>query len=105
MQTDAQLKAEMDLDYAFVKEVQKALDNATTNRQAANAVYRACVKHCKAIGNKPEIEVTIKHKGKDHYYVGYESGPYEWAVVATLNSTGRIYAEPYYSFDLNFYPL
>jgi hypothetical protein len=88
----------------FMATVQKALDTAQTNREAANAIYRACVKHCKAIGNKPEIEVILKRKGKNHYYVGYESGPYEWAVTATLNSMGRIYAEPYYSFDLNFYP-
>jgi hypothetical protein len=92
-------------DIKFRESVQKALDTAKTNRQAALYVYNACVKHCKAIGNNPDIEVTIKHKGKNHYYVGYESGPYEWAVTATLNSTGRIYAEPYYSFDLNFYPL
>lgn len=78
----------------------------------AKAVAAELRKYVDEIGGKGEREVfefspaQSKAQGYgDCWRVGFEGGPYEWAIVASeaLGQLG-IFAEPYYSFDLCFYP-
>jgi len=84
-----------------------------TARTMANACYAALVKNCKLYGQDPAWEVAIKRPGEERHFddtkcwcVVWEAGPFEWAVPASMAltyATGKL-VEPYYSFDLCFYP-
>lgn len=84
-----------------------------TAETMAKAVNRACIKMAKAEGQKSNLEVVIKRPGQPRHFgdttcwcVAWEAGPYEWAISASMligNITGKV-VEPYYSFDLCFYP-
>jgi hypothetical protein len=70
----------------------------------AKAAYDAMCQFAADTGCKPERECFMRaeHGG---WRISYEAGPYQWAIVASaaLGQLG-ILAEPYYSFDLCFYP-
>lgn len=70
----------------------------------AEAAYKAMCDFAADIGCNPDIECFIR-KEHDHWRISFEAGPYQWAIVASeaLCQCG-IFAEPYYSFDLCFYP-
>lgn len=70
----------------------------------ANAAYMAICKFASDIGCNPQSECFIR-KEDGGYRVSFEGGPFYWAIVASdaLYQCG-ILAEPYYSFDLCFYP-
>lgn len=95
----------------FMKTVADAISNAETPEQAAKETYDLCCKAAEAWGMDPDIEVGIKRPGEPRHHsddtcwcVTFEAGPYEWGVIASLsvNTKGKILAEPYYSFDLCF---
>ena len=72
-----------------------------TAKAAANAAYKALVKDCKLHGMDPDYEV-YKREEDGYLRIGWESGPFEWAVKRFVNGPWG-YAEPYYSFDFCFY--
>jgi hypothetical protein len=98
-------------DTEFTKLVATAIKTALTPHAAALAVHGLCVAKAKAEGMKPDIEVAIHSPGRPRHHsqtncwgVCFEAGPYEWAVDASLNALGgKVFAEPYYGFDLSFY--
>lgn len=82
-----------------------------TAARAAKATFGVIQKHAKLHGQKPEIETFIRKPGEERHFedatcwcVAWEAGPYEWAVAASLSSAFPALVEPYYSFDLTFYP-
>lgn len=89
-----------------------ALDKPTAET-LAKATYEVLRKHAKLQGQNPDIEVSIKRPGEPRHFaneqswvVVWEAGPYEWAIPISMaigTWTGKL-AEPYYSFDLCFYP-
>lgn len=75
-------------------------------RATRDVIHEVLVEHSRAAGQNPDIEVFKRedHLGAD-FYVGWESGPYQWAIQASfvvMDASGRL-AEPYYSFDLCLY--
>jgi hypothetical protein len=86
--------------------------NAEAMAKATHAVLREL---CTEIGANPDIETMIKGPDESHLYmsgtpgiwiVAWESGPYQWAIgtsMAIVTECQKL-AEPYYSFDLCFYP-
>lgn len=95
----------------FTQRVAKAISSHKTPAGAAKAVYRECRLFAIEAGMKPDIEVAIRKPGELRHHdnvecwsVCFEAGPYEWAVEASLGASGPVLAEPYYSFDLSFYP-
>lgn len=107
---------EAQAEVSFTRQVQQAvsaaINNTPTAEAAARAVYAAlCILSAKS-GQNPNIEVWIESpaqsvaKGRPHgacWIVSWESGPYQWAIGASLGGHNRL-TEPYYSFDLTFYP-
>jgi len=88
--------------------------NKTMNaEQAAKAVYAELCKIAQDEGCDPDIEVFIRAPGEPRHFadttcwcVSYEAGEYQWAVGASFplcDALGKV-VEPYYSFDLCFYP-
>ena len=79
----------------------------------AKAAYATLCKLSREMGQDPDHEVWIRKPGEPRHFpsenswcVVWESGPYTWAVPASLvitRATGKL-CEPYYSFDLCFYP-
>jgi len=77
---------------------------------AAKALFKALCKRAADEGQKPEMEVAIwtpeenfERSGTKAWRVSWEAGPFEWAIGASFEITGPWgYAEPYYSFDLEF---
>lgn len=95
----------------FIKAVGKAISKAKSCEAAALNVYEQCCKYAETVGMNPALEVGIKKPGEPRchsdtgcWYVNFEAGPYEWAVAASLSvdTKGKVLAEPYYSFDLCF---
>jgi hypothetical protein len=91
------------------KQVSEVLNKYSRPADAAKAVYKICRDYARDVGMKPDIEVQIRNPEQNvrHGYgkcwaVSFEAGPYEWAVEASMNG-GKVYAEPHYSFDLQFY--
>jgi hypothetical protein len=84
-----------------------------TAQTMANAAYAVLVKHCRLYDQDPAWEVAIKKPGQPRHIpddkcwvVVWESGPHDWAIPASMaivHATGKL-CEPYYSFDLCFYP-
>lgn len=78
---------------------------------AAKATYAALLKMAEAEGQNAKFEVTLRNpvqnqefNGEYCWYVGWEAGPWQWAVGASFELQGPWgHTEPYYSFDLNFY--
>lgn len=94
----------------FTEKVADALAQYKSPRHAAQAVYKLCREEAEREGQKPDIEVAIRtpEQNKKHGYnkcwaVSWEAGPYEWAVEASCMKRSKVYAEPHYSFDLQFY--
>jgi hypothetical protein len=89
------------------------VDKTMTAEQAAKAVYAELCKIAADEGCKPDIEVFIRAPGEPRHFadetcwcVAYEAGEYQWAIGASgalCDALGKI-VEPYYSFDLCFYP-
>lgn len=82
-----------------------------TKAKAAKALYHALRK---AAGESADTEVHLynpddsRARGRGRVWgVSWESGPYQWAVAASLsgmwNRDAGWYTEPYYNFDLYFY--
>lgn len=77
----------------------------------AKATHAAIRELCKAWDMNPDIECFIRAPGEEAYdgsgahrwLVCWESGPYQWAIPASLSLPYGL-TEPYHSFDLNFYP-
>lgn len=86
---------------------------AFTAETMARATYRALCALSAREGQNPKSEVMIKKPGEPRHFsdatcwcVAWEAGPYEWAISASFaigQATGKV-VEPYYSFDLCFYP-
>jgi hypothetical protein len=96
----------------FIRAAANAI-NAETPEDAAKAVYEVCVKAATEWGMKPDVEVSLRRPGDPRHHdaidcwaVIFEAGPYQWAVTASLSVPlpSKVLAEPYYSFDLCFYP-
>ena len=79
----------------------------------ARGLYKALCDLAAEYG-QDSSEVTLRNpeqnkafNDSESWYVGWEAGPYEWAVMFSMSEemyeNKRVYAEPYYSFDLNFY--
>ena len=93
---------------SLAKKVATVAQCRVTARGQATAVHGALRRAALAQGMNPEIEVFMREEGKGDsrfFRVSWESGPYQWAIVASdaLGQVG-VFAEPYYSFDLCFYP-
>jgi hypothetical protein len=90
-----------------------AVNKTMTTEQAAKAVYVELCKIASDEGCNPDIEVFIRAPGEPRHFadetcwcVAYEAGDYQWAIGASFalcDALGKI-VEPYYSFDLCFYP-
>lgn len=79
--------------------------DANTAPVMAEAVYQELRKMAAEYGMNPDTEVH-KREEKGEIRVSWEAGPYQWAIgtsLALVIATGKL-VEPYYSFDLCFYP-
>lgn len=100
---------------------------------AAKALYQWCRKQSEELGQKPDKEVALwsPKESEEHgcgkaWRVMWESGPFEWGVSLSLGGSylapemdysytqepevlmldaEHFTAEPYYSFDIGFYPI
>jgi hypothetical protein len=90
--------------------IKAALKPGMKGQKAAKAVYEALKPVVLLAGQNPAIELMLRGPADHHYagkcwLVGWEAGPYEWAIRASFvccNASGQL-CEPYYSFDLCFY--
>lgn len=104
------------MEYAYLKElVAKRLPglDLADPEATAKAVHAACIEYCNAIGMNPEIETALKAPGEQMHIptqqgwtVVFEAGPHDWGVNLSffLLERGPARCEPYYGFDLTFYP-
>lgn len=93
---------------SLAEKIADSVKGAKRAKTQAARVHDAIRKVCERHGMKPDIEVFMREEGEGRsrfIRVSWESGPYEWAIVASdaLGQVG-VFAEPYYSFDLCFYP-
>lgn len=97
-------EAEASAASSLISNLVKATKGKKSPKAAAFAVHKVLEDACKAYGYKPEIETYCRPDGKN-WEVGWESGPHEWAVEASmaLIGNGSCFCEPYYSFNLIFY--
>ena len=80
------------------------------HESAAIALYKALRLACFEYGANPDFEVSIFTPKQNQiagygqsWGVGYESGPYDWAIGASFKISGAgWHTEPYYGFDLHF---
>lgn len=109
---------ELNLDYArkaegiyygdgsalLAERVAQAAAKRSSCKGRATAAYEALRQFAADIGCNPDRECFMRAEDGG-YRVSFEAGPYSWAMVASeaLCQCG-IFAEPYYSFDLCFYP-
>lgn len=79
----------------------------------AKAVHAVLLKHAALHGQDPACEVAIFKPGQPRYFredncwtVTWEAGPHDWAISISMMITtmARKVVEPYYGFDLCFYP-
>jgi len=106
-----QLKRIQDLIKLYCTEARKAGQPATAETYA-RATYLAVRKACEESGQKPDIETKLVKPGEqaydgagDRWLVMWEAGPYQWAIDTSMMLTMHLgLVEPYYSFDLTFYP-
>ena len=84
-----------------------------TKAGAAKSLYKALCAECVNHGQDPKWEVSIRSPKENvefgygpFWQVGWEAGPYDWAVEVSLrpdvNQAPWGYVEPYYSFNLEF---
>jgi hypothetical protein len=95
------------------KKLAEAVRLNMTAEQLARAVYNVLKTAASDEGQNPDVEVGIRAPGEPRHFadttcwcVMWEAGPYEWAVDASfalIEASGKL-TEPYYSFDLCFYP-
>lgn len=87
----------------LAERVARAVHGKTTAKGQAEAALRVLKQTAASWGFQPDIECFARKEDKQ-WRVSWESGPYQWAIVASdaLAQVG-ILAEPYYSFDLCFY--
>lgn len=108
---------ELNLDYArrneglyygdgaalLAEKVARAAAKHTKVRDRAQAAFEAICEFAKETGHNPDIECFMRPE-YGGWRVCYEAGPYSWAIVASeALCQMRVFAEPYYSFDLVFY--
>ena len=75
-------------------------------KEAAEMMYKSLVKHCKAYGMKPDIEVSkpqpypnkfthteseMAGSNTNNIQVVWESGPFDWGVAYSLGSQPKSY--------------
>ena len=97
----------------YAPRLAKAVTRTMNAEQAARAVYAELRNIAAEEGCNPDSEVMIRAPGEARHYsedtcwcVAYEAGDYEWAIGsshALCDALGKV-VEPYYSFDLCFYP-
>ena len=87
----------------------RSMDSSMSAREMASIMYSTCRTLAHAQGMNPDKEVFIRAPGEnvhfknpDCYVVSWEAGPYQWAIPVS-NAFPKL-VEPYYSFDLCFYP-
>jgi len=78
-----------------------------TRAGAAKGLHKALCKWCGETGyGKPFIRTPQENSDAGYekcWHVSWEDGPYEWAIGASFQIEGPWgFAEPYYSFDLDF---
>lgn len=105
--------ARMDALKAAITKHFSAVDRfAADAEKYAKALYAAVRERAEAEGQNPDIECGIVAPGEeaydgagDRWLVMWEAGPESWGVNVSLSITMNIgLVEPYYSFDLTFYP-
>lgn len=76
----------------------------------AKAAYEGVRETCVNCDMNPDIECFLRAPGEeaydgagDRWLVCWESGPYQWGVALSMALDYGL-TEPYYSFDLAFYP-
>lgn len=85
----------------FLKKVRVAIESGKTPEGVAKAVHRVCREACKQWGMNPKIETFCRQERLGVWKVSWESGPYQWAIAASLSYDNRaVLCEPYWSFDL-----
>lgn len=95
---------------ALAKALAEAAAGKSKAAEQSQAVFEAAQKFAVEAGYaadevfRAEPGSRLAHDSKS-FRVCWESGPYEWAIVASdaLCQVG-VFAEPHYSFDLCFYP-
>ena len=84
-----------------------------TAENMAKGCYAVLRTFAEAEGQNPASEVFLRAPGEPRHFPGddswcvvWEAGPYQWAIGASMAITvnARKLCEPYYSFDLCFYP-
>jgi hypothetical protein len=97
-------EAEASAAKGLIAKLAKATKGKKKPKAAAYAVHKVLMAESKAWGQKPEVETYCRPDGKN-WEVGWESGPHEWAVEASmaLIGNGSCFCEPHYSFNLIFY--
>jgi len=112
-QAEAEEAARMaGLKAAIVKHFKRVSRFEGNAEKYAKALYAAVCERAEAEGQKPDIECRIVAPGESAYdgngnrwLVMWEAGPYHWGVQVSMSITMNIgLVEPYYSFDLTFYP-
>ena len=88
----------------LAERVALAANKRKSPKGRASAAYNAICRFAAETGCNPEIECFMRQE-RNGWRVSFEGGPYSWAIVASeaLCQVG-IFAEPYYNFDLCFYP-
>ena len=103
---------DVDLVVSSLKAALTALP-VKTAETLAKAAYETLRTLSRDMGQDPDREVFIRKPGEPRHFPGenswcvvWESGPYSWAVPASMviTSATQKLCEPYYSFDLCFYP-
>jgi hypothetical protein len=117
MDFDSIERAERDFANNFITTLALTLGAlpVKTAETMAKAAYKVCCDTCVAYGQNPDYEVFMKTPEESGDFLGgqpgvwivcWESGPFQWAIPASMeigSATGKL-VEPYYSFDLTFYP-
>lgn len=94
------------------RKVGEAVQGKASTKARAEAAYAAIRELSQEWGQNPDIETLFRGPNENGpyphgkcYVVGWESGPFEWAIAASeACAQAGVFVEPYYSFDLCFYP-
>jgi hypothetical protein len=102
---------EYEIINARLRDAMTALPRPVTAKAMADASFDVLRTLASEFGQSPDSEVSIRKPGEARHFddqtcycVAWEAGPYEWAVDATMSAVFPKLVEPYYSFDLCFYP-
>jgi len=97
-----------------IKKIWKVREKRTPKGAAAE-LRRILLAHAHRTGcSRPESEVSDLRNPKEQarytmraWAAMWESGPYDWGSIVSFLLAGAKYwiAEPYYSFDVHFFPL